>query len=297
MTEIKALAKYEAPVVAAKQGFMAVAKDEQLWLKELGFALQIVRGNTTLQQCDPESIKTAIINVALTGLTLNPALKRAYLVPRDGKAVLDISYQGLIYLATSSGGIRKIGAQVVYDWDKLTFEQGTEERLIHKPNMSPPQEKLDAIMKDPEKIWDHIVCAYSIATLNDGGQDFIVLPKWKLWKTRMTSKALTSPKSPWRTWPEEQCRKTGVKYHSKTLPSNDRLAEAVSILNEHEGLDPDLVKNERITHAKDTEARLGFTPEKEVPDAETEPICVCPEMKKDFDTWDCPVHGRLNRSN
>ena len=55
MTEIKALAKYEAPVVAAKQGFMAVAKDEQLWLKELGFALQIVRGNTTLQQCDPES--------------------------------------------------------------------------------------------------------------------------------------------------------------------------------------------------------------------------------------------------
>jgi len=295
MTEIKALAKYEAPVVAAKQGFMAVAKDEQLWLKELGFALQIVRGNATLKECEPDSIKTAIINVALTGLTLNPAVKRAYLVPRDGKAVLDISYQGLIYLATSSGGIRKIGAQVVYEWDEFTFEHGTEEKIMHRPSMDPPKDKLELIKKDAQAIWNHIVCAYSIATLNDGSRDFVVLPHWRLWKVRQSSKAISSPHSPWNKWPEEMIRKTVIKYHSKTLPSSDRFAEAVSILNEHEGLDPDLAKNERITHAKDTEARLGFTPEKEVPEAVIEPICVCSEMKKDFDNWDCPVHGRMSK--
>jgi len=295
MTETKAIAKYEVPIVEARRGFTTIIPDEQVWLKEREFALQTIRGNTSLQTCNFDSIKDAVINVALTGLSLNPALKRAYLVPRDGKAVLDISYQGLIYLATSSGDIKKIGAQVVYEWDEFTFEHGTEERIIHKPNMDPPKDKLEEIKKDPEKIWDHIVCAYSIATLNDGSRDFVVLPRWKLWKTRMTSKALTSPKTPWKTHPEEQCRKTAIKYHSKTLPSSDRFAEAVSILNEHEGLDPDLVKNERLTHAKDTEARLGFTPEKEVPDAVIEPICVCAEMTKDFDTWDCPVHGRMSK--
>uniref|UniRef100_A0A6H1ZPB4 Putative DNA recombination protein n=1 Tax=viral metagenome TaxID=1070528 RepID=A0A6H1ZPB4_9ZZZZ len=295
MTETKAIAKYESPIMEARRGFTTIIPDEQVWLKEREFALQTIRGNTSLQTCTFDSIKDAIINVALTGLSLNPALKRAYLVPRDGKAVLDISYQGLIYLATSSGDIKKIGAQVVYDWDEFTFEHGTEEKIVHKPNMDPPTDKMDLIKKDAQAIWNHIVCAYSIATLNDGSRDFVVLPTWKLWKVRQSSKAIKSPDTPWNKWPEEMIRKTVIKYHSKTLPSSDRLAEAVSILNEHEGLDPDLVKNERITHAKDTEARLGFTPEKEVPDAVIEPICVCAEMKKDFDTWDCPVHGRMSK--
>jgi len=46
---------------------------------------------------------------------------------------------------------------------------------------------------------------------------------------------------PWATWPEEQIRKTAVKYHSKTLPrlTNEKLAHAVSILNQHEGLSRD----------------------------------------------------------
>lgn len=297
MSETKQLQRYEAPIVAAKQGFLAVQTDEKIWLKELGFALQIVRGNSALHSCDPESIKNSVVNLALTGLSLNPATKLAYLVPRDGKAVLDISYQGLIYLATSGGGIRKIGAQVVYDWDhEFTAIQGSEEKLVHKQNYLPDEKTLEEIAKAPEKIWDHIICAYSVATLPDGITDFIVLPRWKLWKTRNTSKALQSPKSPWKTHPEEQCRKTAIKYHSKTLPSNDRLAEAVKILNEHEGLDPDLIKTERKEQAKSTEERLGFTQEQAVPEAVIEEsVCVCAEMKKDFDTWDCPVHGRKSK--
>jgi recombination protein RecT len=37
--------------------------------------------------------------VAAIGITLNPASKLAYLVPRDGMVCLDISYMGLLHRA------------------------------------------------------------------------------------------------------------------------------------------------------------------------------------------------------
>jgi recombinational DNA repair protein RecT len=50
--------------------------------QECGFAVMAIQNNPYLLNCSPESMKSAIINVALTGISLNPALKYAYLVPR-----------------------------------------------------------------------------------------------------------------------------------------------------------------------------------------------------------------------
>lgn len=224
--------RFEVAAISAKQMFLQVA-DEGTWNKEIGFALQILRGSDLLQKCDPTSVRNAVTNLALTGATLNPALAQAYLVPRDGKCCLDFSYRGLLKIATDSGGVKSIQAAVVYDFDVFDYEEGTESFIRHKRNLDPPAD----FKKDPlAGFWPHFLCAFSIATLHDGTKDYMILPKWRIDKIRNTSK-VKSDKGPWGQWPEEMARKTVIKYHYKTLPQTDRMSTAVSVLNEHEGLD------------------------------------------------------------
>lgn len=220
-----------------KERFLEVT-DEKTYNREAIFAYQAFQNSTALQKCSKESIRNAIVNIALTGVSLNPSLQEAYIIPRKGKAVLDFSYRGLIGIACSKGNVKSMNAQVVYTWDDFEFEQGTRPFIHYKMNLNPPED-IDEISKDPKRIWNYVVCAFSTATLLDGSIDFVVLPKYKLWKIYQTSEGKDNEKMPWSTWPEEQIRKTVIKYHSKTLPKqgNDRLATAVSILNEHEGLD------------------------------------------------------------
>ncbi|TNP50108.1 recombinase RecT, partial [Escherichia coli] len=77
--------------------------------------------------------QNAIINVAAIGITLNPASKLAYLVPRDGMVCLDISYMGLLHLAQSTGSIKWGQCKLVYSND--TYESnGLDSAPTHKYN-------------------------------------------------------------------------------------------------------------------------------------------------------------------
>lgn len=228
-----AVALYDKKI---KDRFLDVV-DEKTYNREIIFAKQVFENNSLLQKCSPESIRNAIVNVALIGTSLNPALQEAYLVPRGGRACLDMSYKGLIGIACSMGNVKSMTAQVVYEWDSFEYDQGTNPYIHYKMCLHPPVDT-EALAKDPKKIWDHVVCAYSTATLLDGSVDFVIMPKYKIWKIYQSSQAKNG--GPWLSWPEEMMRKTVVKYHAKTLPkqANERLATAVSILNEHEGLAP-----------------------------------------------------------
>jgi recombination protein RecT len=77
--------------------------------REAGFALQILQGSDYLRSIalsNRESLYAAITNVAAIGVSLNPAEKLAYLVPRKKAVCLDISYMGLLDIAQSAGAIR-----------------------------------------------------------------------------------------------------------------------------------------------------------------------------------------------
>jgi len=265
--------KFEAMAMAAHGMFVKVT-DEKTWLKEIGFGLQILRGSTYLQDvcktpAGAESVKNAIANVALTGTTLNPALKKAYLVPRKVGGVtlccLDISYIGLAGIAMDSGSVKHVGPRLVYSFDEFDYsERDGEVHITHKPNMAPPKE----FCESPAKFWDYLVCGYVVAILHDGTKIVTQpLPKWKLEKAMKTSMT-TSDKTPWRTHPDEMCLKTLVKHAYKLLPQTDRMSEAVSVLNAHEGLDVTAEKKER---ASDIVSRFE--------DA-TEAEALCPSCKK-----------------
>lgn len=98
------------------------------------FAIGIARSN-------PTSVRTAMANVAAIGLSLNPANAHAYLVPRDKSIMLDISYRGMIKLATDSGVIEWVKAELVYASDVFTYRGPV---LMSVPNANPfaaPEER------------------------------------------------------------------------------------------------------------------------------------------------------------
>jgi recombination protein RecT len=109
---------------------------------ECGFALEAVRKSEYLAkaaQNDLDSFKFAILSVASVGLSLNPVLQYAALIPRSPKkgapavVVFDPMYQGLIKLANDSGAIHDVNSAVVYESDTFEYELGTSAKLIHKP--------------------------------------------------------------------------------------------------------------------------------------------------------------------
>ena len=223
---------FELMAMSAKAAFIQVM-DEKKWHTEIMFAMQLLRASNMLQNAEPQSIKNAIVNVALTGTTLNPAKAMGYLVPRDGKCCLDISYRGLAGIAMDSGSVKHIGPRLVYSFDKFTYKEiDGEQHIGFEKNMTPPTE----FCSGPEKFWEFLVCGYVVVILHDGTKIITEpLPKWKLEKAMKTSKT-SSGKTPWRTNPDEMCLKTLVKHAYKLLPQTDRMAEAVAILNDHEGM-------------------------------------------------------------
>ena len=116
---------YALAVQGAKAKFNEIAKaNPQIqveWAKESGYAMQVLKKNTALAKCPIDTIKDSIVNVAAIGLSLNPAEKLAYLVPRDGAACLDISYQGLTKLATDAGIVEWAKAVLVREGDEFEW--------------------------------------------------------------------------------------------------------------------------------------------------------------------------------
>ena len=204
---------------------------EMNYSQECGFAIMAIQNNPFLLNCSPDSMKSAIINVALTGISLNPALKYAYLVPRrinnELRATLDISYMGMIKILTDAGAVKNVSADVVYFHDHFVYSQGSKPMIEHKPDL----------LKDRGEP----VGAYAIAYFRDGGFQFEVMAKPEIEKVRATSESWKNDKtrqySPWETWTDEMWKKTVLKRLFKVLPKthfNDQLIAALSKDHENE---------------------------------------------------------------
>jgi len=190
------------------------------------FAFQSILKNAYLQKIAneaPNSLRDAVINIASIGLSLNPAMQYAYLVPRDGVACLDISYKGLIKLATDTGSMLWVRADIVYSNDKFTYN-GPAEKPTHNADVFGER--------------GEFVGVYCIAKTIEG--DFLVeaMTAEEVHKARDSSKAWQKKKAgPWKDWFGEMAKKAIIKRASKTWPRtdrHDRIAKAISVINEHE---------------------------------------------------------------
>jgi recombination protein RecT len=104
-----------------REDFTSVLVDRSIsFEREAGFAVQILQNNDFTMKIamgNKTSLMAAVKNVAAIGISLNPARKQAYLVPRGGAICLDISYIGLLDLAISSGSIMWGQAELVREND------------------------------------------------------------------------------------------------------------------------------------------------------------------------------------
>lgn len=220
------IAVIEGDIYGVKSQFNAVLVDPSInFEREAGFALQVIGSNDyalRIATGNRQSVVNAVINIASIGLSLNPAKKQAYLVPRDGKICLDVSYMGLIDLAVLDGAIKWAKAELVYSGDTFTLNSAG----------SAPTHTYNPFSKER----GDVVGAYCVAKLIDG--DYLTetmsvdeinairdrSSAWKAWIEKQK-------KCPWVTDFGEMARKTVVKRASKYWSGTGRLQSAIHHLN------------------------------------------------------------------
>lgn len=227
------LMPYQTAIQNAEDRFRKVAQTLS-YDKESIFAMQqLTKTDFAMQTANknPKSVILALHNLASTGLTLNPANGYAYLVPRDQAIVLDISYKGLIKIATDTGSITWARADLVFEADEFTYF-GPAAAPAHKTN---------PFAKDRGAI----VGCYCIAKTIQGDVLTEVMDMAEIEKIRSKSSAYSrtkngqaSPSGPWVEWLNQMIKKAVIKRASKTWPyteNRDRIEQAIAIANESEG--------------------------------------------------------------
>lgn len=219
MSAIQTITNY---VYGAEDGFQSVLVDRSLnFEREAGFAIQVLTSNdyvAKLAAGDRQSVVNAVTNIAAIGISLNPAKKQAYLVPRKGKICLDISYMGLIDLAIQSGSIMWAQADLVYANDAFTLNG-----FDH-----PPTHSFNPFSKER----GDMVGAYVVVKMHSGDYLTECMSREDIDAIKNRSESVKAGKqSPWDTDYGEMAKKTVVKRAYKYWPKSDRLDQAIHHLN------------------------------------------------------------------
>jgi recombination protein RecT len=189
-------------------------------LRELGFASQIIAKSPSLQKCNISSIIDSVVNASRANVTLNPALRLSYLIPRKGEATLDISYMGLITILKKSGGCKYIDAYVVYQDEDFSYNPAMGQ-INHTPHFATTEAEQKA---------RKIIGCYSRAILPTNDVVFCYMPYWEIEKVKRFSEGSESKWSAWTTWAEEMVKKSVIKRHFKMLVSGTEASEVVEAL-------------------------------------------------------------------
>lgn len=203
--------------------------------QETSFALQHINKSPALLKCSIESMQQAVLNISNIGLSLNPAAKEAYLIPRwnnlskSMECVLEPGYVGLVKLLTDAGSIKSILCQIVYEADTFSIDLASNTNPVsHKPELTKSKR-------------GEVKGCYALATLFDGTRQVEWMDVEEINSIRdrsETYKAFKEGKIKSCTWVSdygEMSRKTVIKRIYKYLPRTDRMQkvdEAIKVDNE-----------------------------------------------------------------
>lgn len=209
-------------VYGTKDAFVSVLADRSInFDREAEFALQALYGNDyamKIAMSNRQSVINAVVNIAAIGISLNPAKKQAYLVPRDGKICLDISYMGLMDLAIDSGSIRWGQAELVYEADTFGLN-GVDQQPTHLRNPFATDRGA-------------VIGAYVVVKTVDGDYLTDTMSREEIDGIMNRSQSVKAGKSsPWKTDWGEMAKKTVVKRAYKYWPKTERLDTAIHHLN------------------------------------------------------------------
>lgn len=208
-------------------------------------ALNVIRTNPKLLQCDINSLMGGVLEAAKLGL--EPGLMgQCYLIPFEKKrkegnqwvteridAQFIIGYKGLIDLVRRSGQVSTIEARTVYENDTFEFEYGLNSDLKHKPALV---DKGAAI------------AYYAVAKLKDGGSSFLVMSLQEMEQYR-DKYSKSKNFGPWKDEFDAMARKTCLRQLIKYLPIS---VENLSNFDERDGSEiHNEIKNAEVLNAGD----------------------------------------------
>jgi recombination protein RecT len=210
---------------------------------------------TKVAMSNRQSVVNAVTNIAAIGISLNPAKRQAYLVPRDSKVCLDISYIGLMDLAMATGSILWAQGEVVYANDSFALN-GFDRPPGH--NRDPFSEDrgeirgVYVVVKTPDG--DYLTETMSVKEVND------IRDRSSAWKAYIDKKK----SCPWVTDWSEMAKKTVVKRAYKYWPKSDRLDNAIHYLNTEAGQGINMGEAQRaepegLPHLSDDGFNAGFS--------------------------------------
>lgn len=229
-------------ITAAEEGFMKMVKatgNTIVFQQEALFAMKAMLENDYLAQTakrNPTSLKMALVQIASSGLTLNPAMSLAYLVPRDGKVIADISYRGLIKIATDSRAVNLVVAEAVYSNDAFRY-RGSSVEPIHDFDPFLPTSARGEFRGVYIKA--HLAIGCLLVTCLSAEEVYAARDLSSAWKNGSVGK-----KGPWETHFKAMALKTAIKAARKFWPmTSPILDQVISYLNEDagEGIAPSAV--------------------------------------------------------
>lgn len=232
MSTENALTVISGDIYEARQTFDAALVDKSIsFEREAGFAIQqLSRNDYTMRIAmgNRQSVYDAVVNIAAIGISLNPAKKQSYLVPRDGRICLDVSYMGLMDLAMATGSVKWAQAALVHSADTFTLN-GLDK---------PPTHVFNPFGRDR----GDVVGVYCTIKTVEGDylthtmtydECIAIRDRSQAWKSFKAGKAKTP--GPWGTDEGEMVKKTCVKQAYKYWPKTDRLETAIHHLNTDSG--------------------------------------------------------------
>jgi len=238
MSNLTLIEKSDALIQKQAKKFVALARSHKAvnFEQEAHFALQALKGNDFLLKTaseNPDSLINAVHNIASVGLSLNPALKHAYLVPRDKKVCLDFGYKGLSHLAIDAGSVLYVQAELVFSKDKFVL-RGRGQEPIHERN------PFDSGRGE-------IIGVYCVAEI-EGGKFLVetmtiaechaIRDRTQAYKAYKEGKTRSCP---WVSDEGEMLKKTVIRRASKSWPmtnaKNDRFEKAIAVQDDVDAVD------------------------------------------------------------
>jgi phage RecT family recombinase len=188
--------------------------------QEITFVLELVqeskaladagRFNTGLHLADPKAIGRRLCELAILGLSYNPALKQAYLVSFKGQVANMISYKGEIDFLQKNGIITRADCKAINENDAFNWEEvngGISYR--YRPSLNPGK----------------IIGAFCVYHLTGGGLHGRVITMADIQKRKNVAKSGKF----WSAWEKEMILKTAARMARHGLPGG-KAAEALGRL-------------------------------------------------------------------
>jgi len=266
MTTATALTVISDDIYQARESFNRALVDTSInFEREAGFAIQqLARNDFTMRIAtgNRQSVIDAVVNIAAIGMSLNPAKKQAYLVPRDNRICLDISYMGLMDLAQDTGSVKWAQAALVHEADTFALN-GLDK---------PPSHTFNPFSKERGPVVGVYVTIKTVhgdylthtMTIDEA---YAIRDRSQAWKSWVAKKA-NSP-GPWGTDEGEMIKKTCVKQAYKYWPKTTRLEDAIHHLNTENGEGLAAIAEEAahitkgpVIAARPTTESLGIKPER-----------------------------------